>query len=144
MADISAKVPSSRYAKSACDVHVGPAVTKALAEGSVAKGDVLTVSEIAGIMAAKRTPDILPLCHPLQLSHASVKCSLDPAREVVTVVAEVACLGPTGVEMESMTAASAAALCIYDMCKPITKGIKINNLRLLRKSGGKSGDYIAE
>merc|ERR1719199_2063255 len=95
-------------------------------------------------MAAKRTPDILPLCHPLPISHASVECSLDVATCRVLVTAEVACQGPTGVEMESLTAASAAALCIYDMCKPITKGITITNLRLLSKSGGKSGDWFAD
>merc|ERR1712039_850627 len=103
-----------------------------------------TVSEVAGIMAAKRTPDILPLCHPLPLSKASVECRLDRAGGVVEVTADIQCTGPTGVEMESLTAAATAALCIYDMCKPITKGIVISDLRLLTKSGGKSGDYNRE
>eukprot|EP00439_Symbiodinium_sp_Y106_P079815 s233_g18.t1 len=122
-------------AKAGCTVLVGREIAAALATKSVAKGDVFTVSEVAGIMAAKRTPDLLPLCHPLQLSQAE--------NALVNVEAEIACEGQTGVEMESLAAASAAALCIYDMCKPISKGIVITNLRLLSKSGGKSGDYKA-
>uniref|UniRef100_A0A7S1W1L7 Molybdopterin cofactor biosynthesis C (MoaC) domain-containing protein n=1 Tax=Alexandrium catenella TaxID=2925 RepID=A0A7S1W1L7_ALECA len=144
MVDVSAKAPTSRRARAACTVQVGAAVAKALAEGSVEKGDVLTVSEVAGIMAAKRTPDLLPLCHPLPLSRASVRCRLDLPNNAVQVEADISCTGPTGVEMESLTAAAAAALCIYDMCKPINKGIVISDLRLLSKSGGKSGDYVAE
>ncbi|CAE8632215.1 unnamed protein product [Polarella glacialis] len=117
-----------RRAVAGCTVLVGEEVARALAAGTVAKGDVFTVSEVAGIMAAKRTPDILPLCHPLPLTRAFL----------VEVSAEVTCVGQTGVEMESLTAAAAAALCIYDMCKPISKGIVITNLRLMSKSGGKS------
>eukprot|EP00931_Biecheleriopsis_adriatica_P081666 TRINITY_DN55030_c0_g1_i1.p1 TRINITY_DN55030_c0_g1~~TRINITY_DN55030_c0_g1_i1.p1 ORF type:complete len:221 (-),score=44.67 TRINITY_DN55030_c0_g1_i1:53-694(-) len=143
MVDVSAKAASRRQARAGCTVIVGEAVSRALAAGTVAKGDVFTVSEVAGIMAAKRTPDILPLCHPLPLTRAMVKCKLDKTRFLVEVEAEVSCDGQTGVEMESLTAASAAALCIYDMCKPISKGIVITNLRLLSKTGGKSGDYVA-
>eukprot|EP00928_Gymnodinium_smaydae_P040514 TRINITY_DN27468_c0_g2_i1.p1 TRINITY_DN27468_c0_g2~~TRINITY_DN27468_c0_g2_i1.p1 ORF type:complete len:227 (+),score=58.42 TRINITY_DN27468_c0_g2_i1:61-681(+) len=146
MVDVSAKALTQRTARAACTVLVGEEVARRLAEKSVDKGDVFAVSEIAGIMAAKRTPDLLPLCHPgLQLSRAVVRCQLDPKRpeSAVQVVAEVSCIGPTGVEMESLHAASTAALCIYDMCKPITKGIVITDLRLLSKSGGKSGDYVA-
>merc|ERR1712039_1049139 len=143
MVDVGAKALTQRTARASCSVHVGDEVAQALAAGKVAKGDVLTVSEVAGIMAAKRTPDILPLCHPLPLSRASVECRLDAPQGIVEVVADVSCEGPTGVEMESLTAAAAAALCIYDMCKPITKGIVISDLRLLSKSGGKSGDYVA-
>jgi len=144
MVDVSSKEATRRIARAACTVIVGDAVARALAEGSVKKGDVFTVSEVAGIMAAKRTPDILPLCHPLPLSKASVQCRLDTATSTVEVSSEVLCEGSTGVEMESLTAAATAALCIYDMCKPISKGIVITNLRLLSKSGGKSGDYVAE
>mmetsp|Transcript_24971 Transcript_24971/g.63320 ORF Transcript_24971/g.63320 Transcript_24971/m.63320 type:complete len:127 (+) Transcript_24971:3-383(+) len=125
-------------------VAVGPEVAEALATKSVAKGDVFTVAEVAGIMAAKRTPDFLPLCHPLPLTKAAVECKLHRDTNVVEVTAEVSCTGPTGVEMESLTAAAAAALCIYDMCKPITKGIVISDLKLLHKSGGKSGDWNVE
>merc|ERR1712039_430923 len=143
MVDVGAKALTQRTARASCSVHVGTEVAQALASGTVAKGDVLTVSEVAGIMAAKRTPDILPLCHPLPLTRARVECRLHVDQRLVEVVAEVSCEGQTGVEMESLTAASAAALCIYDMCKPITQGIVITNLRLLSKSGGKSGDYHA-
>merc|ERR1712203_825578 len=143
MVDVGTKNFTRRNAKATCTVIVGPEVAEALATGKVAKGDVLTVSEVAGIMAAKRTPDILPLCHPLPLTRARVECRLDVEQRLVEVTAEVSCEGQTGVEMESLTAASAAALCIYDMCKPITKGIVITDLRLLSKSGGESGDYHA-
>merc|ERR1719159_140599 len=143
MVDVSEKSITRRRARAACVVEVGDEVARALADGKVAKGDVLTVSEVAGIMAAKRTPDILPLCHPLPLSRAAVECRLDLPAGIVEVLADVSCQGPTGVEMESLTAAAAAALCIYDMCKPIDKGIVISELRLLSKSGGKSGDYVA-
>mmetsp|Transcript_28765 Transcript_28765/g.51075 ORF Transcript_28765/g.51075 Transcript_28765/m.51075 type:complete len:145 (-) Transcript_28765:57-491(-) len=144
MVDVGQKAPTRRTAKAGCTVLVGKEVATALATKSVAKGDVFTVSEVAGIMAAKRTPDLLPLCHPLQLSRATVKCFLDEEKSLVNIEAEVSCEGQTGVEMESMAAASTAALCIYDMCKPISKGIVITNLRLLSKSGGKSGDFHAE
>ncbi|CAK0902323.1 unnamed protein product [Prorocentrum cordatum] len=141
MVDVSGKATTRRTARAACVVEVGEEVARAIADGRVAKGDVFTVSEVAGIMAAKRTPDILPLCHPLPLRRAVVECRLDASAGRVEVVADVSCDGPTGVEMESLTAAAAAALCIYDMCKPISKGIVISDLRLLSKSGGKSGDY---
>lgn len=141
MVDVTAKVPTHRVAKAACVVHVGPLVAAALEAGTTAKGDVLTVSQVAGIMAAKRTSDLLPLCHPLPLARALVSCRLDVKRHIVEVEAEVSCTGPTGVEMESLTAAATAALCVYDMCKPICKSIVISDLRLLSKSGGKSGDY---
>ncbi|CAJ1350822.1 unnamed protein product, partial [Effrenium voratum] len=143
MVDVGAKAQTRRTARAGCTVIVGKEVAAALAAGTVAKGDVFTVSEVAGIMAAKRTPDLLPLCHPLLLSRTSVKCHLDEAKASVRVEAEVSCEGQTGVEMESMAAASTAALCIYDMCKPISKGIVITDLRLLSKSGGKSGDYVS-
>mmetsp|Transcript_52417 Transcript_52417/g.151043 ORF Transcript_52417/g.151043 Transcript_52417/m.151043 type:complete len:210 (-) Transcript_52417:153-782(-) len=141
MVDVSSKAHTVRRARAACRVIVGEEVAKALAAGTVAKGDVFTVSEVAGIMAAKRTPDFLPLCHPLPLTKAIVECRLDQTGGIVEVVAEVHCTGQTGVEMESLTAAATASLCIYDMCKPISKGIVITDLRLLTKSGGKSGDY---
>merc|ERR1712203_1212571 len=143
MVDVGKKDFTRRTAKATCSVLVGSEVAEALAAGTVAKGDVLTVSEVAGIMAAKRTPDILPLCHPLPLTRARVECRLNVDQRLVEVISEVSCEGQTGVEMESLTAASAAALCIYDMCKPITKGIVITNLKLLSKSGGESGDYHA-
>ena len=144
MVDVGSKATTRRHARSGCTVLVGKEVAAALKAKSVAKGDVFTVSEVAGIMAAKRTSQLLPLCHPLALSRATVQCTLDEENALVKVEAEVSCDGQTGVEMESLAAASTAALCIYDMCKPISKGIVITNLRLLSKSGGKSGDYLAQ
>ncbi|CAL1171961.1 unnamed protein product [Cladocopium goreaui] len=143
MVDVGSKPTTRRTARSGCTVIVGREVAAALATKSVAKGDVFTVSEVAGIMAAKRTPELLPLCHPLPLTRATVQCTLDRENALVHVTADVSCDGQTGVEMESLAAASTAALCIYDMCKPISKGIVITNLRLLSKSGGKSGDYVS-
>ncbi|CAK9058169.1 unnamed protein product [Durusdinium trenchii] len=143
MVDVGAKATTRRTARAGCTVVVGKEVAAALAAKTVAKGDVFTVSEVAGIMAAKRTPDLLPLCHPLPLTRATVHCKLDEENALVHVEADVSCDGQTGVEMESLAAASTAALCIYDMCKPISKGIVITNLRLLSKTGGKSGDYVA-
>merc|ERR1719401_3284294 len=106
MVDVSSKASTPRRAQAACTVYVGAEVARQLAAGTVAKGDVFTVSEVAGIMAAKRTPDILPLCHPLPLTQARVDCRLDVDQQLVEVVAEVSCEGQTGVEMESLTAAS--------------------------------------
>merc|ERR1719219_3046859 len=107
------------------------------------KSDVLTVSQVAGVMAAKRTADYLPLCHPLGLRHVGVTLSLR-APDMVDIESTVACEGPTGVEMEALTAVATAALNVYDMCKPVCKDMTIENIRLLRKSGGKSGDYVRE
>mmetsp|Transcript_132393 Transcript_132393/g.264099 ORF Transcript_132393/g.264099 Transcript_132393/m.264099 type:complete len:193 (-) Transcript_132393:66-644(-) len=143
MVDVSNKQATHRTARAACTVDVGLEVAQMLAAGTVPKGDVLTVSQVAGIMAAKRTPELLPLCHPLPLNRADVRCSVDAPCGKVDIVAEVSCTGPTGVEMESLTAAATSALCIYDMCKPHNKGIIIKDLRLLSKTGGKSGDYVA-
>jgi len=144
MADISEKLNTLRVAQAIGSVRVGSEVLNLLKNKNIAKGDVLTVSQIAGIMAAKKTADILPLCHPsLALSKVNVECELiEP--DVVEIRSEVMVQGQTGVEMEALTAVSVAALNIYDMCKPVTKGICIENIRLLHKSGGKSGDYHAE
>jgi cyclic pyranopterin phosphate synthase len=115
-----------------------------VADRSIEKGDVLQVARIAGIMAAKRTPDLIPLCHPLPLDSARLDFHLDEGESRVDIEAEVQVSGRTGVEMEALTAAGVAALTIYDMCKAVDKAIVIGNIRLLRKEGGKSGSYVRE
>ena len=143
MVDVSDKPVTARRAVARGAVTMAPG-TLALIESGAAKGDVLGVARIAGIMAAKRTSDLVPLCHPLALSKVAVDLAADPAASRVEIEATVATTGPTGVEMEALTAASVAALTIYDMCKAIDRGMVVTDLRLLRKSGGKSGDYEAD
>jgi len=143
MVDVSGKQATHREALAEGFVNLTDKIAEAIARHDTAKGDVLKVAELAGIMAAKRTPELIPLCHPIQLSSVKVKCELDSDNKKVKIQAFAKSEGITGVEMEALTAASAAALTIYDMCKGIDKGMSIEGLRLLRKSGGKSGDYTA-
>jgi cyclic pyranopterin phosphate synthase len=112
--------------------------------GGVKKGDVLTVAQVAGIMGAKRTPDLIPMCHPIQLTGVDLELTLDEEMLAVNIVATTTCNGTTGVEMEALTAVSAAALTVYDMCKAVQRDMVIDDIRLLKKSGGQSGDYIWE
>jgi len=142
MVDVGHKRPTRREAVAVATVELGPAAYGALAAN--AKGDVLSVARVAGILAAKRTAELIPLCHPLLISHAQVDFTLHPAAHSLTVTASAACDGGTGVEMEAMTAASVAALTVYDMCKAASKGIVLRDVRLLRKSGGKSGEWRAD
>ncbi|MCB2027185.1 MAG: cyclic pyranopterin monophosphate synthase MoaC, partial [Ottowia sp.] len=116
----------------------------AVRDGGAKKGDVLSVAQIAGVQAAKRTAELIPLCHPLPLTHIDVRCELDSARDAVVVTATAKTTGPTGVEMEALTAASVACLTIYDMTKSYAKGHVIGPIRLLEKRGGKSGDWTAD
>ncbi|KAJ0343106.1 hypothetical protein COL922a_000434 [Colletotrichum nupharicola] len=145
MVSISSKAPTARVAKAVCTVSFStPTALRIVRASQMKKGDVLGVARVAGIMAAKRTPDIIPLCHPILLSHVGVE--LEPASEredetVLNVEATVTCDGKTGVEMEAMTAASAAALTVYDMCKAVDKGMVIGGLRVVLKDGGKSGRW---
>ncbi|EQB53612.1 hypothetical protein CGLO_06643 [Colletotrichum gloeosporioides Cg-14] len=145
MVSISSKAPTARVAKAVCTVTFStPTALRLVRASQMKKGDVLGVARVAGIMAAKRTPDIIPLCHPILLSHVGVE--LEPASEredetVLNVEATVTCDGKTGVEMEAMTAASAAALTVYDMCKAVDKGMVIGGLRVVLKDGGKSGRW---
>ncbi|KAI8251497.1 Molybdenum cofactor biosynthesis protein 1 [Colletotrichum sp. SAR11_239] len=145
MVSISSKAPTARVAKAVCAVTFStPTALRLVRASQMKKGDVLGVARVAGIMAAKRTPDIIPLCHPILLSHVGVE--LEPASEredetVLNVEATVSCDGKTGVEMEAMTAASAAALTVYDMCKAVDKGMVIGGLRVVLKDGGKSGRW---
>ena len=141
MVDIGAKGDTQRVAVAGARVRMSAAAFDLLRAGAISKGDVLGVARVAGIMAAKKTPDLIPLAHPLLLTRAEVQFDLEDASRAVMITATVETTGRTGVEMEAMTAASIAALTIYDMCKAADKGMIIDNLRLLRKSGGKSGDY---
>jgi cyclic pyranopterin monophosphate synthase len=139
MVDVGEKETTARGAVARARIRVGGKVASAIAADSVAKGRVLDVARIAGIQAAKRTADLIPLCHPLALDLASVDLSLDG--EVVHVRAEVRCRARTGVEMEALTAASVAALTVYDMCKSLDRGIVVEAIYLEEKWGGKSGPY---
>ncbi|MBN1825363.1 MAG: cyclic pyranopterin monophosphate synthase MoaC [Candidatus Eisenbacteria bacterium] len=142
MVDLSGKEATDRYARAEATVRLGPETARLLAEtGAVAKGNVLETARIAGVMAAKRTPDLIPLCHPIPIDHVDVETTLDGERVRITCV--VSSRSRTGVEMEAMTAAAAAALTVYDMCKSAGKGIVIETVRLLEKRGGKSGEWSA-
>ncbi len=142
MVDVSDKPATARIAVARGAVAMAPA-TLALAVGGAAKGDVLGVARIAGIMAAKRTAELIPLCHPLALSKVTVDLVADAATSRVTIEATVATTGPTGVEMEALTAVSVAALTVYDMLKAVDRGMVIGDIRLALKEGGKSGRYEA-
>jgi cyclic pyranopterin phosphate synthase len=120
-------------------VHMQPETLALIQKGQIAKGDVLTVAQLAGIMAAKKTPDLIPLCHPLLLGEIRVEFKIDEPESAIHITSTVKNSGQTGVEMEAMTATAVAALTIYDMCKAVDRGMKIDNIRLVLKSGGKSG-----
>jgi cyclic pyranopterin phosphate synthase len=122
-------------------VIVQPATLALIKEGGVKKGDVLSVARLAGIMAAKKTPDLIPLCHPLALTSVQVDLALDEARNAIDITATCKLVGKTGVEMEALTAVSVAALAVYDMCKAVDKRMQIADIRLTHKSGGKSGTF---
>ena len=141
MVDVGDKESSSREAVAEASIYMTPTTLTAIRDGSVPKGDVLAAARIAGIMAAKRTHELVPLCHPLQLSKISVDFEVDDENGRVIVVGSVRCNGRTGVEMEALTAVSVAALTIYDMAKALQKSMTISDIRLLRKRGGKSGDW---
>jgi len=144
MVDVSHKDNSDRTATAKGSVIMGPQTLKLIMDGGVKKGDVLSVAQIAGIMGAKKTPDLIPLCHPLNLSSVKVDLICDPKRCSVDISATCRLAGKTGVEMEALTAASIAALTIYDMCKAVDRSMRITDIRLVYKSGGKSGTYQAE
>ena len=144
MVDVTEKAPTFRRAAAAGEVHVSKETLDAIREGKLKKGDVLAVAQVAGIQAAKHCWELIPMCHPVPLTGVDIRFSLveDPCR--VEILAEVSCTGPTGVEMEALTAVSAAALTIYDMCKALQRDMRIEHIRLLAKSGGRSGDFRAE
>jgi len=141
MVDVSAKPDTLRTATARGRVLVQPATLDLIAEGHLPKGDVLAVARVAGIMAAKQTGALIPLCHPLPVSSVEVDFALDRQRSSVEITATARLVGKTGVEMEALTAVSVAALTIYDMCKAVDKGMVISDVRLVEKSGGRSGDY---
>ena len=144
MVDVSGKGETERVAVAGGRVELSEETARLIASGGMKKGDVLSVARLAGIMGAKRTPDLIPLCHPLSLSSVKVELSLDEAASAVDIKATCKLIGRTGVEMEALTAVSVAALTVYDMCKAVDKGMRITDIRLLHKSGGKSGTYEAE
>ena len=144
MVDVSKKILTERIAVASGKIFVGAEVYRAIESGSSKKGDVLGVARIAGIMAAKKTSEIIPLCHPLPLSHCSLDFEMLPNESAVKVWATVKTTWATGVEMEALHAASVALLTIYDMCKAIDKKMTLGEIHLERKSGGKSGDFQSE
>jgi cyclic pyranopterin phosphate synthase len=144
MVDISEKTDTQREAIAKCLVRMKTATLERLKKGDMAKGDVLAVAQLAGIMAAKQTSDIIPLCHPVIIGDVKIEFSLDEKNSTVEITVIVKSLGKTGVEMEALTATAISALTIYDMCKAVDRGMKIENVRLIRKSGGKSGTIDLE
>ncbi len=139
MVDVTAKADTQREAITKGTVHMKAETLALIKKGQIAKGDVLTVAQIAGIMAAKQTPSLIPLCHPLLLGEIKVEFEIDDPNNAIHITSTVKNTGKTGVEMEAMTATAVAALTIYDMCKAVDRGMRIDNVRLVRKSGGKSG-----
>ena len=144
MVDVSEKDVTSRTATARGAVEMAPETLALVVEGRAKKGDVLAVARLAGIMAAKRTADLIPLCHPLALSKVAVELTPDPARSRVEIEATVKVTGKTGVEMEALTAVSVAALTVYDMLKAADKAMRLTEIRLVHKDGGRSGEFRAE
>ncbi len=147
MVDVSAKALTERVATAQCCVYMKPETLERIQQGGMAKGDVLSVAQVAGIMGAKRTPDLIPMCHPMLLSAVDIDFKEETQPDSrgwasITVTATAKTTGPTGVEMEAMTGVMVAALTIYDMCKAVDKGMSFGEAYLLSKSGGKSGTYL--
>ncbi|HVL45163.1 MAG TPA: cyclic pyranopterin monophosphate synthase MoaC [Acidovorax sp.] len=143
MVDVGAKPATHRIAVSTGRIEMQPATLAIIEAGTAKKGDVLGVARIAAIMAAKKTSDLIPLCHPLALTRVAVEFELLPAQCAVQCTATVETMGPTGVEMEALTAVQVALLTIYDMCKAVDRGMVVNAVRVLEKHGGKSGSFVA-
>ena len=148
MVDVGAKASTARAATAQATVFLLPETLKKIQQGKIAKGDVLSVAQVAGVMGAKRTPDLIPMCHPLLITSVDIsfkeESQPNPAgRCSITILATAKTTGPTGVEMEAMTAATVAALTIYDMCKAVDRGMVMHEVKLLEKSGGKSGAWKA-
>ena len=141
MVDVGGKEITSRRAVARGSVRMAAATLAKIEASAIAKGDVLATARLAGIMAAKRTAELIPLCHPLPVNSVTVEFAPDPAADTLGVAATVSCTGRTGVEMEALTAVSVAALTVYDMCKAIDRGMTIGDIRLEEKSGGRSGDW---
>ncbi|MBI3943697.1 MAG: cyclic pyranopterin monophosphate synthase MoaC [Chloroflexi bacterium] len=144
MVDVGEKPDSQRTAVAAAEVQMQPETLSLIQSDGIPKGDVLVTAQIAGIMAAKHTHELIPMCHPLLITHVAVVCEPDEAHNRIVIRTTVRTTGKTGVEMEALTAASVAALTIYDMCKAVDRGMQIQNIRLLEKEGGKSGHWVAD
>jgi cyclic pyranopterin phosphate synthase len=144
MVNVTRKADTARIAVARGMVRMQPATFQLIKQGGTAKGDVLSVAQLAGIMAAKRTPDLIPLCHPILIGNVNIGFTPDEANSVIEITATVESTGKTGVEMEALTATAVTALTIYDMCKAVDRGMKIENIRLVKKSGGKSGTIALE
>jgi cyclic pyranopterin monophosphate synthase len=143
MVDVGAKPETARSATARARVTMQPATLRMIVQGEAKKGDVFGVARLAGIMAAKRTADLIPLCHPLPITAVTVDLTAD-GEDAVEIAATVRTTGRTGVEMEALTAASIAALTVYDMCKAVDRGMRVDGLRVVEKSGGKSGDFVQD
>lgn len=144
MVDVSAKDQTLRTATATATVYLNAQTYELVRQGKMKKGDVLAVAQVGGIMAAKRTSESIPMCHPVALTGADISFEMDDEAHTVKIVAVTKCKGETGVEMEALTAASTAALTVYDMCKAVQRDIVIGQIMLLKKSGGKSGDFVRE
>ena len=144
MVDVGAKAETARIARAAGSIFMQPATLALIRSGSAKKGDVLGIARIAAIQASKRTGDLIPLCHPIALTRVAVEFTVDEAQCAVHCAVTAECYGRTGVEMEALTATSVGLLTIYDMAKAVDRGMRIDNIRLLEKAGGKSGHWLAE
>lgn len=144
MVDVGHKPDTERIAVARGSVWMQPETLQLIIEGNLKKGDVLTTAQLAGVMAAKRTSDLIPLCHPLLLTHITVTCTPNPAQNSIDIEATVRLRGKTGVEMEALTAVSVAGLTIYDMAKAVDRSMRIADVRVVHKSGGQSGTFTAE
>jgi len=144
MVDVGGKPDTERVAVAKGHITMRPETLALIQEGGIPKGDVLAVAQVAGIMAAKHTHQLIPMCHPLLLTHVAVEFTPNETESCIEITATVKTTGKTGVEMEALTAVAVAALTIYDMCKAVDRAMRINNIRLVRKSGGKSGDIVLE
>ena len=144
MVDVGAKAETARVARAAGSIFMQPATLALIRDGSAKKGDVLGIARIAAIQASKRTGDLIPLCHPIALTRVAVEFTIDEAQSAIHCEVTAECYGRTGVEMEALTATSVSLLTIYDMAKAVDRGMRIDNIRLLEKAGGKSGHWLAE
>lgn len=144
MVDVSDKDITRRSATASASVLINPETLALIRSGGIKKGDVLSIAQMAGIMGAKRTPDLIPMCHPILIDGTDMQLTLNEERCTVDILATVSCIGRTGVEMEALTAASVAALTIYDMCKAVQKDMVITDICLMKKTGGVHGDFDRE
>ena len=144
MVDVGAKSETARVARAAGSIYMQPATLELIRSGSAKKGDVLGIARIAAIQASKRTGDLIPLCHPIALTRVAAEFTIDEAHSAIHCAVTAECFGRTGVEMEALTATTVGLLTIYDMAKAVDRGMRIDNIRLLEKSGGKSGHWLAD